>query len=29
VAMKTDLERYNAENEVEDFDYSLVSEHLK
>ena len=28
VAKKTDVERLNRENEVEDFDYSLVAEYL-
>ena len=29
VVMKTDLEHHNADCEVEDFDYSLVKEHLQ
>jgi hypothetical protein len=28
VVQKTDLERYNAESVVEDFDYSLVEEYI-
>lgn len=29
VVVKADLERHNADCEVEDFDYALVSDHLK